>query len=216
MLRVHTIEVRTMSKELTYEILLINGYEASPVDYIHFVATASLSQDEKKILMQAMEEVEVPSAPLKNSTELKKFLSELSLPIPPEKVMMFLKELPDELDSRKTATDHQKLLSIVPIEYLNKYSLPNLIAKTMNQDFWKPRVTNSDNKAFFQQRFGASAAVDETTIDSKIEKIESILEQETEWTQVTFAAMEREAGSKERYLEQLINDAKILGIDIED
>lgn len=201
-----------MSTELTLEILETNGYYVSTAEYINFVATASLSMDEKKMLLQAVEGLEELKKPLKNTQELKQFIQKhLDLPIPPEKIMMFLKELPDELDSRKTVVDHQKLLSMVPVEYLNKYSLPNLVSKTMNEEFWASRVTNPENVAFFEKRFGATAQLQ--GVDKKIEHLKNILHKETGWDHTTFASIEAEASSKEEFLTLLEKDARSLGLD---
>jgi hypothetical protein len=221
-----------MSNELTVEIMKCLGIrQPTTAQVIEFIVNASLTPSEKTQIKQFFQAVEVPDDILiKNTAELEKFLGSLEdLPFRTDKVMFYLKSLPEELDKAKNISGAENLLKITPIEYLNKFDLVNLITKTMNEGFWGKRVTSTDNKRTFNERFGTTLAAllpglgekfvgwqeadkvhkdSNSSLEDKILACKHKLSIETrgEWDTETFDRMEKEAGSPEKFLESMEKD----------
>ncbi len=154
-----------MSKELTLEIMrkarIVNPTTAQ---VINFIVTANLSQAERKdfekLAAKLNPDIEKPF--LKIDDVEKAFAeSEIRYPYDFSRISMYLKDLADELDQRKSISGYENTIKLIPVEYLNKWDLPNLIGKLLSQNFWEPRVkamSNKVNKGYFTDRTGISIA----------------------------------------------------------
>lgn len=150
-----------MSKELTLEIMKAYGLKTSPEMVLAFIVESALSPTEESILKTTINKMYLPDDLLfKSMDDLKAFYDENEevIQIDFKRFIMYFKELPERLDKAKRGIDgYEKLLRLVPIEFLNKYTLVYLIEKTMNSYFWKDRVTSTDNKRVFVQKYGEEA-----------------------------------------------------------
>lgn len=148
-----------MSKDLTLKIMKEFGYNTnSTQEVIAFISKSSINENQKKEILKEINGIDISSTLVLDSfSELKNFLNkhEDSLQTPIDVITMFLKNLPDELDRKKSVEkEEEKALTIVPVDFLNSYSLYNLITNTMDGGFWEPRVTNVENKEAFSEKFG--------------------------------------------------------------
>lgn len=155
-----------MSKELTIKIMRDHLGISNPTtaQVIEFVVKSSLSAEQKKDIEQLAESLNLdPNTVFLKATDLEKYLEEKEIDIKADfsDLAMYLKALPDELDRNKSAKGFEITMKLVPVEYLNKLDLPNLIGKCLSQEFWEPRVramTNKTNKQYFFDRTGIAVS----------------------------------------------------------
>lgn len=155
-----------MSKELTLGIMgkYLGIQNPTTAQVIDFVTASTLSPQQKRDIEDIAGLMALDAETIfLDSDDLREYIQENNIDTKIEfsKLAMFLKSLPDELDRNKSVKGFEETMKLVPVEYLNKLDLPNLIGKCMTQEFWEPRVkamTNKSNKQYFTDRTGVAVA----------------------------------------------------------